>query len=162
MVVQIGVGVNIIRIKAGYGAQECAPPIVREGYRSTVEEQVERAKLAGCMVIVAEDANAKLGPSIIKNDPHPMSENGKLLAATIKRQDLKIINISDKCTGGPITRKRMVQGVIEESCIDFIFTSPELETQLERAFIDKNQLNEIHYHKRKPVGKEIGPFHHCS
>ena len=83
LVVQISLKQKDLRIIAGYGPQECAPVIVRETYRNTVEEQVVRANLAGTSVIIAEDANAKLGPSWIKNDPNPMSENGKLLANMI-------------------------------------------------------------------------------
>ena len=37
------------------------------------------------MVLVAEDANAKLGPDIINGDPHLISDNGKLLSEMIKR-----------------------------------------------------------------------------
>ena len=75
-----------IRIIAGYGPQECAPVAVRETYRTTIEEQVTRAYLAGSMVLIAEDANAKLGPDFIEGDPHPISENGKLQAGMIERQ----------------------------------------------------------------------------
>lgn len=92
------------------------------------------------MVLVAEDANAKLGPTIIPNDPHPMSENGKLLEKMIQRQGLKIINIADKCTGGPVTRKRIVKGKLEESCIDFILTCETLAELLTNATIDSNQV----------------------
>ena len=114
--------------------------MVREQYRNTVEGEVLRAKLAGCLVVVAEDANAKLGPTMIKDDPHPMSENGRLLKNMIERQGLVVINSSAKCTGGPITRKRMVDGRMEESCIDFILASPELEMCLVEATIDSNQI----------------------
>ena len=111
---------------------------MRETYRNTVEEQVVRAKLSGCSVIISEDSNPKLGPSWIKNDPHSISENGKLLAKTIERQGLVIIN--NACTGGPITRKRILKGKVEESCIDFILTSEDISKSLTDAFIDKEQL----------------------
>ena len=129
-----------IRVIAGYGAQECAPPAVREAYRSSIEEQISQAYLTGCMVLVAEDANAKLGPGIIPGDPHPMSANGKLLEGMIQRQGLKIINISNKCTGGPITRQRIVDGKLEQSCIDFLLASEDLETHIVNAIIDSDQL----------------------
>ena len=105
-----------------------------------MEEQTERAFLAGCSVIVAEDANAKLGSNIIPDAPNPMSENGKLLHAMIQRQQLSIINNSDKCTGGPVTRCRVTKTGQESACIDYILTSHDLEKQLERALIDSNQL----------------------
>ena len=55
-----------IRVITGYGPQECAPLLVREKYRSTMEEQIERAHLSGCSIIITEDANAKLGSEIKK------------------------------------------------------------------------------------------------
>ena len=115
--IEATIGPKTVRIIAGYGPQECAPVVVREKYRNTVEEQIERAYLAGCSVLIAEDANAKLGAGIIHNDPNPMSENGKLLYAMIERQKLSIINNSDKCTGGPITRCQTTTDKKEAACI---------------------------------------------
>ena len=140
LVVHISLKQKEIRIIAGYGPQECAPVLVRETYRNTVEEQVVRANLAGASVIIAEDANAKLGPDWVENDPNPISENGKLLAKMIVRQELKIVNVSNKCVGGPITRCRKVNGKIEQSCIDFLITSQDLNQFLVDAFIDSSQL----------------------
>ena len=129
-----------MRIIGGYGTQECAPATLREMYRNSIEEQVSRAFLSGSMVIVAEDANAKLGPTIVPGDPHPMSNNGKLMIEMIERQGLDIINTSEKCKGGPITRKRMVDGKVERSCIDFMLTSTDLTRQLVEATIDSSQI----------------------
>ena len=144
LVVEAVLNTNIkIRFIAGYGPQECAPVIVREKYRCTIEEQVERAYLAGCMVLIAEDANAKLGKDIIPNDPHSMSENGKILDGMIRRQNLKIINISELCSGGPITRCREANGKKEEACIDFILTSQDLADHLQSAVIDSSQLHSL-------------------
>ena len=140
LVVQVKMKQMDIRVIAGYGAQECAPSVVREKYRSTIEEQVVRAYLVGCEVLIAEDANAKLGPQVIPGDPHTTSENGKLLLNMINRQNLSIVNASTKCKGGPVTRKREAKGKTEESCIDFVLVSPELSNFLASAFIDKNQI----------------------
>ena len=140
LVVKLSVKKKQIRIIAGYGPQECAPVIVRETYRNTVEEQVVRATLAGASVIIAEDANAKLGPNWIPKDPNPMSENGKLLANMITRQELKVVNSSHKCTGGPVTRCRKVHRKEEQSCIDFLIISQDLNQSLVDALIDSNQI----------------------
>ena len=140
IVVQIKLNDKQIRIIGGYGPQECAPVVVRETYRTTMEEQVVRAYLAGNSVIIAEDSNAKLGSQWIKGDPHPISDNGKLLGGMIERQDLCLINSSNKCSGGPITRRRIVNEHEEESCIDFVMTSPDLSKYLSKATIDSQQL----------------------
>ena len=128
----------VVQITLGHGPQECAPTVVRETYRDTVEEQVVRAYLDGCMVLVAEDANAKLGPEWIKGDPHTISENGKLLASMIKRQDLALDN--HQCVGGPITRRRIENGKEEASSIDFVLVCQNLIRYLKEAVIDSNQL----------------------
>ena len=43
LVIEATIGPKTVRIIAGYGPQECAPVVVREKYRNTVEEQIERA-----------------------------------------------------------------------------------------------------------------------
>ena len=140
LVIQVVLGNRNIRIIAGYGPQECAPVVVREKYRNTVEEQTERAHLAGCSVIIAEDANAKLGSDVIPGAPNQMSENGKLLHAMIQRQQLSIINNSDKCIGGPVTRCRETKNGLESACIDYVLTSPDISEHLEKALVDSKQL----------------------
>ena len=140
LVIEIKMSNDVIRIIAGYGPQECAPTVVREKYRSTIEEQVVRTYLAGHMVLVAEDSNAKLGPEWILNDPHPMSENGRLLAGMITRQSLEIANYSNKCKGGPITRQRTVNGKVEKSCIDFVLMCQTLASSLCSFIIDSDGL----------------------
>ena len=140
LVVEVKVGKLSIRVIAGYGPQECAPTIVRETYRNTVEEQINRANLSGSMILIAEDSNAKLGADIIPGDPHPMSCNGMLLDGMIKRQNLFITNTSEYCKGGPVTRRRTVKGRVEESCIDFVLTSQDLASFLRKATIDSNQI----------------------
>jgi hypothetical protein len=46
------------------------------------------------------DANTKLGPDMIKSDPHPRSGNGDLLIAVCERNNLVICNAADLCQGG--------------------------------------------------------------
>ena len=128
-----------IRVIAGYGPQECAPTVVREKYRSTIEEQVIRAQLAGHMVLIAEDSNSKLGPELVPGDPHEMSQNGKLLAGMIFRLNLKIANVSPKCKGGPITRQRIIDGRLERSCIDFVLMCERLANFLCNVIIDSDE-----------------------
>ena len=142
-----------MRLIAGYGPQECAPETVRENYRNCIEEQVERGFLSGCLVFIAEDSNAKLGPSWIPGDPHNISPNGKLLEKSIVRQNLHLLNGDQRCIGGPITRKRLVNGHIEESCIDIIMMCPNLLNHCVSVIID----NEEKFKFTKYSGKKVIP-----
>ena len=63
------------------------------------------------------DSNAKLGSTIIHDDPHPQSGNGKLLEIVIKENNLKVLNGSYLCQGS-ITRTRTTIFGKEESIID--------------------------------------------
>ena len=71
------------------------------------------------------DANSKLGPQHIHNDPHGMTPNGALLAGIIERRELIIGNGSDKCTG-TITRKRVIKDNTEQSVINLLLFSIDL------------------------------------
>ena len=43
------------------------------------------------------DANAKVGKTTIKNDPHETSNNGRILLELVERQKLTIENALDTC-----------------------------------------------------------------
>ena len=83
------------------------------------------------------DSNSKLGREIVPNDPHNQSQNGKLLASILERHGLKVANsMKSKCTG-TITRKRNTKDAIEESVIDHIIISEDLENELDSILIDE-------------------------
>ena len=74
-----------------------------------LEEEVIKAKPSDKYIYIQMDGNRKLGPNIIPGDPHEQSENGKILAAIIKRNALNVMKSSTiKCTG-KITRKRITK-----------------------------------------------------
>ena len=56
-----------------------------------LEAEIVKAELAGKSTIIQMDSNSKLGNEYIPNDPHPMSPNGKLLAAVIERLALLVV-----------------------------------------------------------------------
>ena len=45
------------------------------------------AKNSNCMVLIQCDGNAKLGKEIIVQDPHNISENGRILKNFINREN---------------------------------------------------------------------------
>ena len=57
----------------GYGPQENWVVSEKAPFYTTLEEEVAAAELQGRSVIIAMDANAKLGPTFIANDPYEQS-----------------------------------------------------------------------------------------
>ena len=92
-------------------------------------------------MILQFDANAKLGPSYIRDDPKEMSVNGKILAGVIERHALVVLNGSEaKCTG-TITRERSTSQNTERSVIDFVILSSIIVQHVERMHIDEERHN---------------------
>jgi hypothetical protein len=144
------------RIITGYGPQENLTEDKRLPFFVTLEEEVVKAAMAGKSVIIELDANSKLGSEIIPGDPHKMSPNGKLLEDIIERQNLIVVNASEKAKG-KITRKRTTTNKVEESIIDVVLVSSDLEEQIECLEIDedrKHVLSRIRKTKRGNVHKE--------
>ena len=73
-----------IRVINCYGPQETESKEKLVEFWQGVESEILSSENAGCHVLVQTDANAKLGPEIVKNDPHQMSSNGKYLRDILK------------------------------------------------------------------------------
>ena len=84
------------------------------------------------------DSNSKLGQEYIPNDPHEKSPNGTLLANIIERHALIVANGSTKCSGR-ITRKRITKKRTEESCIDVMLFSSDMNDSFESLLIDEDR-----------------------
>ena len=72
-----------IRIITGYGPQDSWDFKDRIPFFTALEKEITSAELEGRSVMIAMDANSKLGKHYIKDDPHPTSENGKILTGII-------------------------------------------------------------------------------
>ena len=75
IVAEIHVANINIRIITGYGPQENWEDKDRLPFFTALEKEVSSAQLEGKSVIIAMDANSKLGPAYIPNDPKSMSKN---------------------------------------------------------------------------------------
>ena len=95
LTVEAKLGDRKIRIINGYGPQEDDDVQDVLGFWQELEEEVIRGKDEGCFILIEMDANAKVGHTIIKGDPHKMSNNGKLLHDIIERRNLVIRNSLD-------------------------------------------------------------------
>ena len=157
LVVEIDISKHKIRIVSGYGPQENWSEQDRLPFFLALEEEVIKAEMDGKDILIQMDANSKLGPEMIKGDPHIQTPNGKLLAQIVKRNDLKVINgIQSKCKG-IITRRRETKDNVEESIIDFVITNDILEKRVESLLIDEKRnhvLTKITKTKKGVIKKE--------
>ena len=63
-----------------------------------LELEIASAEFDGKSIFIELDANSKLGPGIIPQDPHNQTPNGRILAGIIERHALVVINgVVNKC-----------------------------------------------------------------
>ena len=65
LVVEATVANKRVRFINGYGPQEDEKDEIREGFFHRIDQEVKSSKLAGAMICMEMDANAKLGSEII-------------------------------------------------------------------------------------------------
>ena len=99
LVVEIEAHKESIRIITGCGPQENWDERRRMYFFIALEAEIIKAELSGKSIIIEIDANSKLGPELIPNDPHKISQNGKIQASVIERHPLIVANGSKKCKG---------------------------------------------------------------
>ena len=104
----------------------------------SMEQEIVSAKHLNCMVLIQCDANAKLGREIITQDPHKISENGRVLKDLIYRENLSLLNTSNLCHGA-ITRNRLAKENHEKSIIDYILSCENLSNFLELMLMDESR-----------------------
>ena len=92
LVVEVIVANKNIRLITGYGPQENWDINERTPFYTALEEEIAAAELQGRSIIITMDANAKLGPDFIAEDPYNQSPNGKLLAGLVSRHALCVVN----------------------------------------------------------------------
>ena len=76
LVVEATFGKNKVRLINGYGPQENENEEIRKAFYTRLDFAIKRAKISGCLICIEIDSNAKLGTSMISDDPHPLSGNG--------------------------------------------------------------------------------------
>ena len=114
IVIEICVGGKVIRVMTGYGPQETWTPDQRMPFFMSLEEEISKAELAGCSIMLCFDANSKMGPQHIQGDPHPQSENGKVLEGIFERHAISVANGLRGKVRGVITRERTTKNNFEE------------------------------------------------
>ena len=147
IVVEAQVGTKTLRIINAYGPQEDDDLQDIINFWQEFEGEIIRATDENCLVLIELDANAKLGNRVIKDDPHKMSNNGKVLLDIIERQNLIVTNSLDICKG-KITRERIFENKIEQSIIDYILVCEELAKNIEEVTIDDERIHVLSRHTK--------------
>ena len=140
----------------GYGPQENWIDANKMPFYVALEEEVVKAQNQGKSIIMELDANCKLGPQYIPNDPKQMSANGKIMAGIIERHALCVANGIIGKVKGTITRKQTTKNSIEESVIDLVIVSKDMVNSIESVHIDEEKLKVLTSitHTKKGVVKQ--------
>ena len=139
MAVQVVVGELSICVINAYGPQENSIKEKKEKFWQFIEEEVCRAEIEGNGLILQMDGNLHAGPSLIKNDPNSMNQNGKLFLEFLERNpSLIVVNTLDVCRG-LITRRRDLKSKTEEAVLDFFVINEKMRPFLKNMLIDENR-----------------------
>ena len=80
MIVEVTNGSKKIRIFNVYGPQELdVSTQIKLNFWQNLEKEIISAYDSDCEIMIQLDANAKVGPNVIPNDPNSQSENGRLM-----------------------------------------------------------------------------------
>ena len=154
--VDISGNFGTIRTINSYGPQENWSLDIRTEYFIELESRIISAKSDQKLICIEFDANSKFGCNIIPGDPHEMSSNGKLLFDIFSRQDIIIVNSTNKCHGVITRYKKTVRGV-EQSVIDYFAVCRQLFQNISEMTIDEerqNVLSRFYKYKNKTTSVE--------
>ena len=137
MSVEVVVGPLPIRIINAYGAQETAPKEKKEKLWNFIEEEVIKAEIDGHGIIIQMDGNLHAGPELVKNDPNPQNNNGKMFMEFLERNPtLTVVNSLDICEG-LITRSRQLKLKCEKAVLDFFIVNEKVRPFLRKMIVDE-------------------------
>ena len=139
-VTQAQVGKHSIRVINAYGPQETESKGKIFNFWEELEKEIITAKEKNCLVLIQMDANAKIGGGVIANNPHAISENGKLLLDLLGRQNLRCLNAHKLCQGS-ITRHRKTINGEEKAILDYLIVCEQLANYLKLMIIDEKREN---------------------
>ena len=94
------------------------------------------------------DANAKLGPNIVKGDPKEQTNNGKLLLDVVKENDLTIVNGTNLCED-VITRSRKTVNNTEESVLDYFIVCSNFLKLIKKMKVDEEQIYSLSSYSKR-------------
>ena len=154
IVVEVKVADRDVRVISGYGPQENWDLEERTPFYNSLEEEISAAELQGRSVIIAMDANAKLGPELVPGDPYEKSPNGSLLSVIMERHALCVVNGTVEKREGLITREKRTTLGLKQSVIDFVIVSSDLIEHIESIHVDEKRIHVLTKNVKNKNGLE--------
>ena len=142
----ITINVNVKNFKISfnnaYGPQNNDSVDKKDKFWQYFDEEAKRAENEGDGFLLQGDLNAWLGSDIIPNDPRDQNNNGKRFNNFLKSNNLTVVNALKLCKG-LITRKRIREGKMIESIVDFVVVCKRLLPFVTKMIIDDKKQNSI-------------------
>ena len=105
-------------------------------------------------LVIQIDANASLGPEIVKNDPNQQNSNGRLFAEFLERNPaLIVVNNLNLCKG-LIPRRRKTIKKTEEAILDFFLVNSVMLPFIEEMKIDDIDEYTLSNHSQNKKNKQ--------
>ena len=105
------------------------------------------ARNSGGGFVLHFDGNLWAGKDIIPGDPRPQNRNGKLFQEFLARNShLTVVNSLSICEG-IITRRRIKDGVLEESVLDFFVVCDLVLPHVTKMVIDDKKKHVLTNYK---------------
>ena len=149
-----------IRCCVAYGCQESDLIERKEAFWTFLDEEVMEADHKETGLILHMDGNLWAGKDIIPNDPRPQNRNGKLFKDFLDRHPhLTVVNSLPQCEG-LVTRRRICNGVVEESVLDFFIVCNRVLPFVKKMVIDEEKKYILtNYKQAKKGGKAVDSDH---
>ena len=159
LVVEANIANNKVRFINAYGPQEDENEEIKDAFYNRIDQETKSSKLAGAMICIEMDANAKLGSGIIFGDPKEQSKNGKLLEKMVAENDLVIVNAMEICKG-VITRYRKTVNGEEKSILDYFIVCRRFYTMIKSMIIDEDKKYALTKYSSRIGNKNIKESDH--
>ena len=143
-----------------YGCQENDLVERKEAFWKYLDEEVNFADESGAGFVMHFDGNLWAGEDLVPGDPRPQNRNGRLFKEFLNRHPhLSIVNALPVCEG-LITRRRVRDGKLEESVLDFFVICSRMLPYLTKMVVDvSNNYILTNYQQVKRSGKAVDSDH---
>ena len=166
----ISVKINInkfeVSLIVGYGAQEndrqaklheMSQDEIKMLLWDFLDVEINESEAMEQGLIIQFDANAHLGPDILKGDPNPRNTNGTLFCEFLDQNPgITVVNNLKLCKGLITQRRETIKGV-EESAIDFFLVNEKMLQYITKMTVDEEEqftLTNIAQKKKNKYSKK--------